>query len=205
MGDIKPIETHYAGCRFRSRLEARTAVFFDHLNIEWQYEPEGFEIGPPERRRRYLPDFYLPQNANWIEVKGHPSALDYQLLVDAAHPEHGLPLAMDSRNEWPLLHARIVMLGPLPETPLFHQAISVVDGRKVAGQQVVIRCQNGDEGHSHLFTEIGQPIRIDRGEGQRPWSPPNPLETWGYGFPCPTIAAAYAAARSARFEHGEEG
>jgi hypothetical protein len=26
MGEPKPIETHYAGCRFRSRLEAR----FEH-------------------------------------------------------------------------------------------------------------------------------------------------------------------------------
>ncbi len=38
------IETHYAGCRFRSRLEARWAVFFDAIGIEWQYEPQGFEI-----------------------------------------------------------------------------------------------------------------------------------------------------------------
>lgn len=28
---IRAIETRYAGCRFRSRLEARWAVFFDHL------------------------------------------------------------------------------------------------------------------------------------------------------------------------------
>lgn len=40
---IKPIETRYAGCRFRSRLEARWAVFFDALKIEWEYEPEGVE------------------------------------------------------------------------------------------------------------------------------------------------------------------
>lgn len=30
---IKAIETSYAGCRFRSRLEARWAVFFDTLGI----------------------------------------------------------------------------------------------------------------------------------------------------------------------------
>lgn len=51
---IKAIETRYRGYRFRSRLEARWAVFFDALGIEWQYEPEGFELADGTR---YLPDF----------------------------------------------------------------------------------------------------------------------------------------------------
>ena len=40
--DIKPIETYYNGYRFRSRLEARWAVFFDALGVPYEYEPEGF-------------------------------------------------------------------------------------------------------------------------------------------------------------------
>jgi hypothetical protein len=32
--NMKAIETRYAGCLFRSRLEARWAVLFDHLGIE---------------------------------------------------------------------------------------------------------------------------------------------------------------------------
>lgn len=65
---IKAIETRYKGYRFRSRLEARWAVFFDALGIEWQYEPEGFELATG----RYLPDFYLPgvRGGIWVEVKG---------------------------------------------------------------------------------------------------------------------------------------
>lgn len=51
---IKPIETRYDGYRFRSRLEARWAVFFNSLGIDYQYEPEGFEL---PNGRRYLPDF----------------------------------------------------------------------------------------------------------------------------------------------------
>ena len=66
MTDIKPIETNYKGCRFRSRLEARWAVFFDNLGIEWEYEPEGFEL--PDGTR-YLPDFYLPKEMAYVEVK----------------------------------------------------------------------------------------------------------------------------------------
>ena len=54
--DIKPIETFYHGCRFRSRLEARWAVFFDALGVPWEYEPEGFDLGDGTY---YLPDFRL--------------------------------------------------------------------------------------------------------------------------------------------------
>ncbi|MBM4140452.1 MAG: hypothetical protein FJ242_03010 [Nitrospira sp.] len=55
---IKPIETIYKGYRFRSRLEARWAVFFDALNIPYQYEVEGFKMANGDK---YLPDFLLPK------------------------------------------------------------------------------------------------------------------------------------------------
>jgi hypothetical protein len=42
MDGLTPIETWYASCRFRSRLEARWAVFFDTLRLVWHYEPQGF-------------------------------------------------------------------------------------------------------------------------------------------------------------------
>jgi len=64
---IKAIETSYKGYRFRSRLEARWAVFFDALGIKWEYEKEGFDLGDG---LRYLPDFWLPQVSMWAEVKG---------------------------------------------------------------------------------------------------------------------------------------
>jgi hypothetical protein len=57
---IKAIETAYKGYNFRSRLEARWAVFFDALGIEWEYEPEGFEF---EDGTRYLPDFLLKKGS----------------------------------------------------------------------------------------------------------------------------------------------
>jgi hypothetical protein len=67
----KPIETRYKGYRFRSRAEARWAVFFDTLGIRWEYEPDGYVIdGTP-----YLPDFKLlhptvPEEETFVEVKG---------------------------------------------------------------------------------------------------------------------------------------
>jgi hypothetical protein len=62
---IKAIETLYDGHRFRSRLEARWAVFMDCLKVQYDYEPEGYESGST----RYLPDFYLPDHDCFIEIK----------------------------------------------------------------------------------------------------------------------------------------
>lgn len=71
MADIKPIETFYNGYRFRSRLEARWAVFFDAMGIEYLYEYEGFERSFDDGTIiRYLPDFYLPNYQMFAEVKG---------------------------------------------------------------------------------------------------------------------------------------
>jgi hypothetical protein len=73
---MKPIETSYKGYRFRSRLEARWAVFFEALGIRWEYEPEGFET----RTGRWLPDFYLPDHRKaYIDVK-HADASEQELM-----------------------------------------------------------------------------------------------------------------------------
>ncbi len=66
---MKAIETRYKGYRFRSRLEARWAVFFDAIGLKWEYEPEGFEF---KDGTQYLPDFWLPELHQWAEVKPEP-------------------------------------------------------------------------------------------------------------------------------------
>lgn len=53
---IKAIETTYNGYRFRSRLEARWAVWLDQMGIEYRYEHQGFTLDG----ENYLPDFWLP-------------------------------------------------------------------------------------------------------------------------------------------------
>ena len=65
MSKITPIETKYAGRYFRSRLEARWAIWFDVMNIRWEYENQGFSIGDD----RYLPDFELPDFNCYVEIK----------------------------------------------------------------------------------------------------------------------------------------
>jgi hypothetical protein len=68
---IKTIPTTYNNIKFRSRLEARWAVFFDQLGIKYLYEYEGFEL---ENKEWYLPDFYLPEYGIYCEVK--PSIIE---------------------------------------------------------------------------------------------------------------------------------
>ncbi len=75
---IKAIETCYKGYRFRSRLEARWAVYFDAEGLAWEYEKEGYNLGPAGL---YLPDFWLPQVSMWAEVK--PEAFS-ELELDKA-------------------------------------------------------------------------------------------------------------------------
>ena len=85
--DIKPIETYYNGYRFRSRAEARWAVFFDAAGISYQYEPEGLKLSDGTL---YLPDFYLPDCDTWFEVKGVLEKSDAhkidQLMHDTGRP-----------------------------------------------------------------------------------------------------------------------
>lgn len=66
MKQIKAIQTRYKGHHFRSRLEARWAVFLDHLGVPWEYEVEGYEL---PNGVKYLPDFWLPDNGVFLEIK----------------------------------------------------------------------------------------------------------------------------------------
>lgn len=65
----KAMEVAYSGRIFRSRLEARWAVFLDLLDVNWDYEPSFYQVGDD---LYYLPDFYLPDHQLWLEVKGAP-------------------------------------------------------------------------------------------------------------------------------------
>lgn len=85
MKEIKAKETEYNGYLFRSRLEARWAVFFDALGVEYEYEPEGFEL---PSGKGYLPDFRVTlwgvrgvrdngPHTLYIEIKPTPKMTQY--------------------------------------------------------------------------------------------------------------------------------
>lgn len=77
------IQTRYKGYHFRSRLEARWAVFFDAAGIEWEYEHEGYDLGDSW----YLPDFMMlhnPGRGPIVEIKPvAPTSEELQKLSDA--------------------------------------------------------------------------------------------------------------------------
>jgi len=89
---MKAIDTIYNGYKFRSRLEARWAVFFDELEIKYKYEVEGFDLGDAGW---YLPDFWLPEIEAWIEVKPIPNHIgntDEDNKARALRDETGFPV-----------------------------------------------------------------------------------------------------------------
>jgi hypothetical protein len=109
MKSLKPIETRYKGYRFRSRLEARWAVFFDVLGIPFEYELEGYSL---PSGAAYLPDFLLPTLHAYVEVKPTEKlalsdlkkivefalAGDHQLLLIVGSPTQETMYLIDRRT-----------------------------------------------------------------------------------------------------------
>lgn len=62
---IRALPTEYDDWEFRSRTEARWAVFFKQLDIKYLYEDQGFAVDGTG----YLPDFLLPSQSIIAEVK----------------------------------------------------------------------------------------------------------------------------------------
>lgn len=81
----------YRGIKLRSSYEVRLAQQFDRRGIEWQYEPQRFDLGDST----YLPDFFLPQLEVFWEAKGYldPKSQRKIELFRALHPETPLIVA----------------------------------------------------------------------------------------------------------------
>lgn len=203
---IKAIETHYGGHHFRSRLEARWAVFFDHMGIRWQYELEGFEVRgvyaePPYRR--YLPDFYLPATATWVEVKGDENKLNFNLLADLIDWGGALPGVENSRGG----EAGLLLLGDIPrthgKTPV-HPLLQHSKGgcvRLAAFKRGGLVTYDAPETVDYFDSSWGGD------QNTYEWAATTRkyhTGTWAVvGDGDPEVVAALRAARSARFEHGE--
>lgn len=175
----RSIETLYKGYRFRSRVEARWAVFFDTLGVRWEYEPEGFELEYAGRLLRYLPDFWLPRERAWIEIKGAPPS----------EPEvskmHALALACDRP---------VVCLVGSPGRGDYYGVIAWTANGEFLRLVELARCRRCDAlnylGDEDSWGSFDGCCDTDK--------TPVPLSDMG-------VQRAYEAARSARFEYGEHG
>ena len=184
---IRPIETYYRGYRFRSRLEARWAVFLDHLVGEgnWEYEPEGFSLG---NGSYYLPDFRVRCYGKrgkigdewfylYIEVKGQMSEVDaskidvfsggYPVLVVGRIPEEGTCFDAEALKAYDGMDGSIVC-------PFNY---STIDYDYYAAFPAADECGR--------FYLAGDDCNYIHPEDKA------------------RVEAAYAAARQARFEYGE--
>lgn len=172
----RAIETVYNGYRFRSRLEARWAVFFDALGIRWEYEREGYELGIAGR---YLPDFWLPSQHTWVEIRPRDSFF-YDDKCQALAVASGRRVIYVAGQPWPGEYG--VALYGSEDSCTGSDPLVFALGRRDARELWVYReglgawCLNG--------------ITDDDDE---------PLPD------CADLSAAYAAARGSRFEFGERG
>lgn len=205
MGEIKAIETVYNGYRFRSRLEARWAVFFDAIELDYQYEPQGF-VGLGDIP--YLPDFYFPEKDIYAEVKG----TDRDLLKDTEKI-----LGVIDFNCTPVSNG-LIILGDIPNPeligwgniPIFNMlycdkgiALEKVAFVKASWTKIIIGEQ---EVLNNIFSYEQSYERCDWVNGYFPegtsvkhkWSRESLLSN-----KFDALKNAYAKARQARFEHGE--
>ena len=190
METVKAIETFYKGYHFRSRLEARWAVFFDTLGIPWRYEDEGFEKEAHGETVRYLPDFFIPYRWGgggfYVEVKGDTNALNF----------------MDSYGE----DKGLILLSEIPEPSnskaYFHPILQHYKG--------LVKSYGSFTPHGFAVvwqSELASLLAIDPIHGLdssgEDWDiDTHQVHTYRHH---PTVVNAYAAARSARFEHGQRG
>jgi hypothetical protein len=77
---------YYRDVPFRSTYEVRAAQSFDRLGMRWEYEPKRFDLGGSYT---YLPDFYLPDEDMYVEVKGYygPKSAETMSRMFEAHPD----------------------------------------------------------------------------------------------------------------------
>lgn len=187
----RAITTRYKGYAFRSRLEARWAVFFDHLGIRWEYEPEGFELG---NGLRYLPDFWLPDWGLWVEIKPD--------CPDAVSREKALRLAENH-------HAVIILCG-MPRAEYHNDNVFYGwDRGESGGGLMPDRAAGGFadiDGQLRLLVEGSSRKSYYAREDSKDELPTFDSATHGKDrVVWDRIGDAVDAARSARFEFGAEG
>lgn len=167
---LKAIETHYKGFRFRSRLEARHAVFLDALGLLWTYEAEGYDLGAAGF---YLPDFWLPALGCWLEIKG--------AAPNPGEVRKAVALAREAGRAVVIFQGEIdpAMMGGLASDRFFPGGY-IWAGCGVCGWVDIIDFQ----ARNAVLCPACCVPRLFRAT-------------------TPALRAAFVAARSARFEHGE--
>lgn len=196
MKSIKALETEYNGYKFRSRLEARWAVFFDRLGVEWEYEPEGFDLGDG---MHYLPDFrlygvtvnhgtFLANCTIYVEVKGKMTAEDAKKINRFYE--------MGVNEECEVSETAVLVVGNIPEGRNMAEILDNIQ-KKAYGDQDGACLYNFETIDGDYYAAYPG---IDKdGVFNLFGDDSNYLEEMDRDF----TALAYNEARQARFEFGE--
>jgi hypothetical protein len=200
----KAIETGYRGHRFRSRLEARWAVFFDALGLHYDYEPEGYQL----TSGWYLPDFWLPAWRCWFEVKPFPDSQhlqssdhDFKLCLDILNEVRGELAILTQGTPWPGEHCSWVISNDPADQPFWAMCHNHFTACRRCEGLCLLAEESGRAGafvDALGFMDLGEHTCGDH--DKRPL-PAGPMEFGGVY--AEKVFAAYRAARSARFEHRE--
>lgn len=173
---LKAIETVYHGYRFRSRLEARWAVFLDTLQIKYAYEAQGYDLDG----KRYLPDFAIEAPPCFIEIKGQePSRSEEHLCFSLAETSERTVYLL-AGSPWP---GEYEIWRWRPEWGV------VLGGERGLQWASCSPCGKMD-------TVDPRTARTDKGRCDAG-------HYWTFGADSAVLQQAYTTARQARFEHGE--
>jgi hypothetical protein len=217
-------------------------VFFDRLGIEWEYEPEGFDLDG----LWYLPDFRIDGSTDpwYIEIKPAGKMTDEETQKAERFGQNvghlivlrGVPTPPTSKD--PQIHFEVVtsndpketawsnvtgstgiaFLHPITKSPsipyfsdfrpyTWHQRTedgsfimwpipaNEPTGEYVLDSEIDDNVVNAAWGRGEHFSDISKDGKWMVGR--------DPLKAKTKGINSPALLAAYAAARGARFEHGE--
>lgn len=216
--DLKPINTQYDGCRFRSRLEARWAVLLNRLGASWQYEPEGFDLGDG---LLYLPDFLVKNiwfkdldgqmRDFWLEIKPEGFTDDDGLAERKARAlvlMTGVPLILfagqPENNGWAITGSDTAfgrggkLIQKISE-PL-HEAFTNLASRFHRGEELTAKDQEPLETSAVVFAICGK----CRMAWVSRWLSEGLCPACGSRADLKAHSMAVSAALSARFEFGEQ-
>jgi len=98
------LQTEYGGVTYRSRTEARWAVFFDTLGVQFTYEAEKITLSTGAI---YIPDFYIVDFKAYFEVKPSSDEIVTAEATKARCLAHDRP----GQRVW------LAIGGPAPKTP----------------------------------------------------------------------------------------
>lgn len=156
--DPEAVDTVHGGIRYRSRTQARWAVFLDTLGLEHAYEPKRFLLGGGIS---LTPDFLLPSLNAWLIVNSADPAIREADrwkagLFASEHPEFRIWLSSGAPRpgEW--------HLEQLGETPIT-RGMLLADASEPAARVWI--CGANDERASRLVfdaIEVGTGRSISR-------------------------------------------